>query len=826
MSDDISAWLAVQVKTFAEQEQQIYLKYAELMKTMLRKACNTAAPEASVEVRAKAVSSFAEKAVRKRMKYDNPVFQLTDLCGARVITDTQEEVERICQFIRKNFIIDEANSDDKTALLGASQFGYRSVHLVVQLPEALQKSEGAQMIGERKAEIQVRTGLQNAWARLAHDRIYKSEFKIPDSIQREMNRAAALLEEADRDFTLILDSLELYSTNQIALSASSQAENEIQTLQMISENVASRDERERLAIRIASVARMLSDWEKVIMVLEPFRQDGDPVVLRELGAAICKKNHKNLDSPEYRNGIFLLEQALKHDPKDAEAHAYLAWSLETKKEEKSRNHYADAYQLKPHNPYYLMAYLEFQIAVESKFGGLSLLGPALEAAIETCRKHASAGIETSKAQFTEAKLLLLLNQPNASLSACTRAICSAAAAGRSMLENTLQSELRSIQRLAHVKSVIQGHHRLEQILQLAVAAYFDGRSLPETESFPTKNLNFTKPIILLAGGSDVSEISSQEVEYLRFAFRDFPGTILCGAIHAGTSEVVGSMMKPDITFRSFGYHPKFLPAGMQLDQRHSERVQTEGKDFSPDEPLQMWTDLLNQGIYPRDIRVLGIGGGEIAVLEYQIALALGAEVGLIAGSGGAADALKRDLFWNKAKSLVVLPGDRMSIKVFVPPMEKLNVEWLDVAARVSHERYRHEHKHEIIDPAMVPWDELSDGLKESSRYHVSYAKEILRSAGFGIKAAQGAGLTSDAFDQREIELMAEMEHGRWNLQRLRAGWKLGPRDLANKRSPYLVPWSELSEEAKQWDRDSVLAFPDVLKEAGLEIYRLPKPESH
>src|SRR5437588_755934 len=250
MNPDLSTWLAAQVKTYAKQEQSVYLIYADLLRDMLRQACNASAPEASVEARAKTISSFAEKALRKRHKYDDPVHQLTDLCGARVITDTKEEVERICQFIRQSFKVDEANSDDKAVSLGASQFGYRSVHFVVQLlreSACRTDAEKAQEIGlERKAEIQVRTGLENAWARLAHDRIYKSPFKVPDSIQREMNRASALLEEADRDFTLILDSLERYSTSQAALATHSEAEIEINTLEMIYKNVAERGEQRQL----------------------------------------------------------------------------------------------------------------------------------------------------------------------------------------------------------------------------------------------------------------------------------------------------------------------------------------------------------------------------------------------------------------------------------------------------------------------------------------------------------------------------------------------------------------------------------------------------
>src|SRR5581483_5435506 len=323
MNPDLSTWLADQVKTYAGEERPVYLKYADLLRNMLRQACNASAPEASVEARAKTISSFAEKALRKRHKYDDPVHQLTDLCGARVITDTTEEVERICQFIRQNFKVDEANSDDKAVLLGASQFGYRSVHFVVQLIDVAASEDAKEVGGERKAEIQVRTGLENAWARLAHDRIYKSPFKVPESIQREMNRASALLEEADRDFSLILDSLQRYSTSQAALATSSEAENEIKTLEMIHNNVAERGEQRQLAVRIASVAKTLSDWQKIASTLEPFAQDQDGVVLRELGVAICRINQKDIDSAEFRRGISLLEQALERDPNDAAGHACL-----------------------------------------------------------------------------------------------------------------------------------------------------------------------------------------------------------------------------------------------------------------------------------------------------------------------------------------------------------------------------------------------------------------------------------------------------------------------------------------------------------------------
>jgi hypothetical protein len=468
-----------------------------------------------------------------------------------------------------------------------------------------------------------------------------------------------------------------------------------------------------------------------------------------------------------------------------------------------------------------MTYLEFQIGVERQFGGLSFR-PALGTAVDTCRKHALAGIELPRAQFTEAKLLLLLNQPYAALAACACAVYTVRTAGSSMLENTLQNELRSIRRLAPLTAAIQGRRWLEKLLMLTLAAQSGDGSSRDIAPLSKKIINFTHPIVIVSGGSDPDLISSEEGGYLRFALNGFTGTVICSAVHAGISEIVGSMVKPDGVSRSVVYHPQLLPAGMQIERRHSVLVETEGTNFSAEEPLQMWSDLLNQRNRPGDVRLLGLGGGELASLEYQIALALGAEVGVIAGSEGAADNLRKNPFWSHDEHLRALPGDRMSVKVFVGPMEKLKVDWLEAAARVAHEKYRQDHKHEIIDPAMVPYDELGDPLKESSRYHASYATEILRAAGFGVRPAWEAGSTSMSFSKDEIELMAEMEHGRWNVERLRAGWKLGLRDPAKKQTPYLVSWAELPEQVRQWDRDAVIVFPEVLSAAGLEIYRLPR----
>jgi hypothetical protein len=68
--------------------------------------------------------------------------------------------------------------------------------------------------------------------------------------------------------------------------------------------------------------------------------------------------------------------------------------------------------------------------------------------------------------------------------------------------------------------------------------------------------------------------------------------------------------------------------------------------------------------------------------------------------------------------------------------------------------------------------------------------------------------------------MAELEHGRWNAERLRDGWRYGKkRDDSRKIHNYLVPWAELPDDIKVYDRGAVRAFPEILAKAGLEVRR-------
>jgi len=126
-------WLRAQVREFARQ-RPAYELYAHILRNLLESACRRLGIESTVGTRAKGVGSFTEKAVRKLFKYKEPVHQITDLCGARVVTYTQADAEQVYGYIRRNFVVDEANTVDAGKRLRTDQFGYKAMHFVVQMP--------------------------------------------------------------------------------------------------------------------------------------------------------------------------------------------------------------------------------------------------------------------------------------------------------------------------------------------------------------------------------------------------------------------------------------------------------------------------------------------------------------------------------------------------------------------------------------------------------------------------------------------------------------------------------------------------------------------
>lgn len=148
----------------------------------------------------------------------------------------------------------------------------------------------------------------------------------------------------------------------------------------------------------------------------------------------------------------------------------------------------------------------------------------------------------------------------------------------------------------------------------------------------------------------------------------------------------------------------------------------------------------------------------------------------------------------------------------------------EALARSFHEEYLIHQKKKAqkssINPSNVPWEELPESLKESNRLQADHIGVKLKAIDCGITPLADWDAMFFKFSTEEIELMAKMEHDRWNKERLRDGWKFGAKkNLEGKISPYLVPWDQLSDEIKEYDRIFIRKLPVFLYESGFQIYR-------
>ena len=90
----------------------------------------------SLNYRVKDTLSFLEKIERK--SYDNPIEEIEDICGIRIICFYQKDVEKITELLTKEFAIHE--SQNKESKLDFDQFGYRSQHLIASINSAISLS--------------------------------------------------------------------------------------------------------------------------------------------------------------------------------------------------------------------------------------------------------------------------------------------------------------------------------------------------------------------------------------------------------------------------------------------------------------------------------------------------------------------------------------------------------------------------------------------------------------------------------------------------------------------------------------------------------------
>jgi putative GTP pyrophosphokinase len=153
-----------------------------------------------VKGRTKSFDSYYKKLLKFLKDHNDPPL-ITDMMGIRVVCLFLEDLDTVEDLIKRNITVIEVERKGQNTF---REFGYESNHLLVKIPPDILYKWGNTDFDV--AEIQIRTLLQDAWAEVEHEFVYKSEFTPLDTpIKRKLAAVNASLSLADLIFQEIRD---------------------------------------------------------------------------------------------------------------------------------------------------------------------------------------------------------------------------------------------------------------------------------------------------------------------------------------------------------------------------------------------------------------------------------------------------------------------------------------------------------------------------------------------------------------------------------------------------------------------------------------------
>ena len=191
--------------------EQCYRKYRpnfqtvlERLEVLLRDRIKVSSSP-TYRTRLKEFPSYYRKLLRVLSEGMEPVTDLpvlTDMIGIRIICAFLQDLTEVEKILHEQFTVIEV--ERKGADRTFREFGYESTHILLEIPSEV--TGGLELPAGLVFEIQVRTILQDAWAEVEHELVYKSEFSPFDlPLKRKLASINASLSLADIIFQEIRD---------------------------------------------------------------------------------------------------------------------------------------------------------------------------------------------------------------------------------------------------------------------------------------------------------------------------------------------------------------------------------------------------------------------------------------------------------------------------------------------------------------------------------------------------------------------------------------------------------------------------------------------
>lgn len=187
-------------ETYTLRRDKILVPLAARIEDHLKNLLGSFARIDRISARAKSVERFLGKAAKLedgKPKYEDPLNQIQDQVGARIVTFYASDVERIRLEVEKYFKYIESQ---KIVPESEKEFGYEGRHFILFVPEDLIDDTVSRDESVDLFELQIKTLFQHAWSEAEHDLGYKPSVKLTSDQKRRPAFTAAQAWGADQIF--------------------------------------------------------------------------------------------------------------------------------------------------------------------------------------------------------------------------------------------------------------------------------------------------------------------------------------------------------------------------------------------------------------------------------------------------------------------------------------------------------------------------------------------------------------------------------------------------------------------------------------------------
>lgn len=183
----------------------LYPAYDEILQSLhqnVRQVLEVNGCSFTVKCRVKRFEAYFDKLIKMSRHDQGGEGAITDILGVRIICPFLEDLKIVEALIKSNFNVVEL--ERKGSRYSVGEFGYDSVHFLIRIDPIYRKRDLPYTASV--CEVQLRTILQDAWAEVEHELIYKSDITLPnESIRRKLASLNATLTLSDLIFQEIRD---------------------------------------------------------------------------------------------------------------------------------------------------------------------------------------------------------------------------------------------------------------------------------------------------------------------------------------------------------------------------------------------------------------------------------------------------------------------------------------------------------------------------------------------------------------------------------------------------------------------------------------------